>query len=240
MNAQVEHTDVAAYALGVLEERDRAAFERHLAGCPACAAELAAMSGLANILTGLGPLDEEEPPVDSVAPPPAVINLLQSRKAAERRRRRGTYLLGAAAAAAMLVTGVAVGSSVTGSDPSGPGDRRHGSPAQQIVADGEPHSATDPQTGVTGTVALQSKAWGTEVGLRLGGVRGPLKCELVAVGRAGQRDVVTGWKVPVKGWGVAGSPDPLITHGGTAMARAELSRFEVRTTDGRTLLTVPV
>jgi anti-sigma factor RsiW len=36
-----EHTDVGAYALGLLEPEDRRAFEEHLAGCPACAAELA-------------------------------------------------------------------------------------------------------------------------------------------------------------------------------------------------------
>ena len=29
-----EHTDVGAYALGLLEPQDRQAFEEHLAGCP--------------------------------------------------------------------------------------------------------------------------------------------------------------------------------------------------------------
>lgn len=29
----VEHTDVGAYSLGLLQERDRQAFEDHLAGC---------------------------------------------------------------------------------------------------------------------------------------------------------------------------------------------------------------
>ena len=32
-----EHTDVAAYALGLLDPADRQAFEEHLAGCPGCA-----------------------------------------------------------------------------------------------------------------------------------------------------------------------------------------------------------
>ena len=34
------HRDVAAYALGVLDERDAARFEDHLAECDACAVEL--------------------------------------------------------------------------------------------------------------------------------------------------------------------------------------------------------
>ena len=41
-----EHTDVGAYALGLLEAQDRQAFEEHLATCPSCAAELAELSGM--------------------------------------------------------------------------------------------------------------------------------------------------------------------------------------------------
>ena len=36
-----QHIDVGAYALGLLEEQDSAAFEAHLANCPRCHAELA-------------------------------------------------------------------------------------------------------------------------------------------------------------------------------------------------------
>ncbi|SEF83549.1 Putative zinc-finger [Thermomonospora echinospora] len=44
------HTDVGAYALGLLEEDDRRAFEAHLAGCAACRAELAGLAGVADAL----------------------------------------------------------------------------------------------------------------------------------------------------------------------------------------------
>jgi anti-sigma factor RsiW len=50
MDGQAEHTDVGAYALGLLEERDRRAFEAHLAGCAACRTELAGLSGVADAL----------------------------------------------------------------------------------------------------------------------------------------------------------------------------------------------
>lgn len=54
MSAPVEHTDVGAYALGLLEEDDRRAFEAHLRGCGRCQAELAEMSGTAGALSALG------------------------------------------------------------------------------------------------------------------------------------------------------------------------------------------
>ena len=50
------HTDVGAYSMGLLEERDRLAFEDHLAGCPACAAELAELSPMAALLRGVEPV----------------------------------------------------------------------------------------------------------------------------------------------------------------------------------------
>ena len=47
------HTDVGAYSMGLLEERDRREFEDHLAGCPACAAEVAELSPMASLLRGV-------------------------------------------------------------------------------------------------------------------------------------------------------------------------------------------
>ena len=47
------HTDVGAYSMGLLEERDRREFEDHLAGCPACAAEVAELSPMAALIRGV-------------------------------------------------------------------------------------------------------------------------------------------------------------------------------------------
>ncbi len=41
----------------------------------------------------------------------------------------------------------------------------HGQPPGTAVLAGQLHSATNPQTGVTGTVGLVTKAWGTCVTL---------------------------------------------------------------------------
>ena len=55
-----QHIDVGAYALGLLEEQDSAAFEAHLANCPRCHAELAEFSPMKALLTGLGPVESPE------------------------------------------------------------------------------------------------------------------------------------------------------------------------------------
>ncbi|GAA3437288.1 anti-sigma factor family protein [Kutzneria kofuensis] len=50
MTSPADHVDVAAYVLGALDESDNAAFERHLATCPRCQAELDELSGLPSLL----------------------------------------------------------------------------------------------------------------------------------------------------------------------------------------------
>ncbi|MGK5553589.1 anti-sigma factor family protein [Actinomadura kijaniata] len=248
MTPRVDHTDVGAYALGLLEDEDRRAFEAHLRGCGRCRAELAEMSGLASLLTDLGPVDDTgrdgapEPSGASAPsePPARVIDLMRRSRERDRRARRGTYAIGAVAAAALLATGTVIGASVTDDAPPVTGGGHSHGPAQALVVWGERHSGRDAARGVSGVVGLESKGWGTHVGLELRGVRGPLRCRLEAVSRTGERAVVTGWRVPDQGYGVPGSPNPLVTHGGTAISRQELARFEVRVEGGGTLLTIPV
>jgi hypothetical protein len=267
MSSQVEHTDVGAYALGLLEEDDRRAFEAHLRECGSCAAELREMAGTAHALSdirdftdavdgvpappeapvapeapvrgGAGPVGPAPAAPVADAPPAEVIDLVRRRQRAARRARRGTYVIGTAAAAVLLATGVTIGSAITDDSPA-PSGHSHG-PAQALVIWGERHSGADRANGTSGTLGLESKGWGTHVGLELRGVRGPLRCRLEAVSRSGERSVVTGWAVPPKGYGVPGSPAPLITHGGTALPKNEIDRFEVVVEGtGNRLLTIPM
>ncbi|MEW2358372.1 zf-HC2 domain-containing protein [Spirillospora sp. NPDC029432] len=243
MTSEVEHTDVGAYALGLLEEDDRRAFEAHLLHCGSCAAEFRELSGTATALTEIRDFRDavEEPapePERPAEPPGAVVDLLRERQRRARRARRGTYVIGSAAAAVLLATGVTVGAAVTGDGSPAPG-HDHG-PARALVIWGERKTAQDASTGASGVVGLESKGWGTHVGLELRGVRGPLKCRLEAVSATGERSVVTGWAVPPKGYGVPGSEAPLVTHGGTAIPRERIDRFEVVKEGGGKLLTIPV
>jgi len=223
------HTDVGAYSMGLLEERDRREFEDHLAGCPACAAELAELSPMAALFQGVELRGEEA----ADGPPEAqVTDLIRRRARQQRHRRRWQVALGAAAGIVLIGGGIGVGIAAA---------PQHGSaPEQGVALTGQLHSATDPGTGVAGTVGLVTKAWGTQVTLDLSKVRGPADCELVAVSRTGERRVVMGWLVATPGDGVPGHPAHLVIRGGTSIPRSDLARVDVDVVNGRTLVSIPV
>jgi hypothetical protein len=243
MTTEVEHTDVAAYALGLLEESDRRAFEAHLAHCSLCAEELGDFTVMADLF-------EDVPPIETVSAEEDIaggqlIDMLRHRKVAERSRRRGTAILGAAAGIVLLAGGAVAGGLAVGDDPAPPVPGAmpgHAASLDEVFKVGEKVAGTNASTGVTGMVAMQSKGWGTDIGMELSKVRGPLVCKLVAVTKTGKRRTVTEWSVPPKGYGLPGSPmKSLQVHGGTAVSRADLARFDVQIEgSGRTLLSIPV
>jgi hypothetical protein len=219
------HTDIGAYSMGLLEEQDKRAFEDHLAGCPACAAELAELSPMAALLQGVERQDEE--PADE-----KVTELIRRSATQRRHRRRWQVALGAAAGIVLIGGGIGVGIAAAPQHPA--------PPAPTLTLTGQRHSATDPGTGVAGTVGLLAKAWGTQVTLDLSNVRGPAECELIAVSRTGQRRVVMGWLVVAPGDGVPGHPAHLVIRGGTSIPRNDLARVDVDVVNGRTLVSIPV
>jgi len=222
----VEHTDVAAYSFGLLEEQDRLEFESHLAGCESCAAELAELSAMADLFTGVDPVEPEQDEPEGAA----IADLMHRRAAASRRRGLQRDFLAAAACLVLVGGGLAAGLTVA------PG------PAGQaaIAMSGQRHTASNAVTGARATVGLVAKAWGTQVTMDLAGVRGPLKCELVAVSRSGQRRVIAGWLVPQAGYGVAGHPGHLLLMGGTWIMRSDISRIDVNVVGGRTLVSISI
>jgi Putative zinc-finger len=223
-----EHTDVGAYSMGLLEEPDRRAFEYHLAGCASCAAELAELAPMAPLLRGAGPAEaEKEGPAEAT-----VIDLMRRRAERQRHQRRWQLTAAAAAGIVLIGGGIAIGAA-TGTQPGSP-------PAAALVLTGQRHSAVDPGTGVTGTVGLVAKAWGTQVTLDLSKVRGPVECQLVAVSTTGKRRVVMGWRVPAPGDGVPGHPAHLLIQGGTSIPRNDLASMVIDVVNGGTLLTIPV
>jgi hypothetical protein len=233
-----EHTDVGAYALGLLEDEDQRDFEAHLAGCDRCMEELAGFSGLRELLAALDPV---EPGADE--PPDArgtgdVGDLLRRRRTARRRQRRGTAIIGLAAGIVLLAGGAVAGAAVA--DRGTRSGHDHGKVPADLLAWGETRRAADARTGVAGLVAMENKGWGTHTALDLTHVRGPLTCRLVAISKSGAAHVMTEWAVPPTGYGEPGAPDHLQVHGGTSLQRSDLRRFEIRDQSGGTLLTIPV
>ncbi|MFE2918402.1 anti-sigma factor family protein [Kitasatospora indigofera] len=229
-----DHVDVGAYVLGVLDAADRGAFEKHLAGCPQCAEQVAELGALEPMLAEFlvaGGADAADPADPLPRPGDDLLTRLVDEVTATRRRGRRRRLVLVAAAAVLVVGGPAVTAAVT-ADP--------GSHAPQVVAQ-QQFSATDATTGAQATVGVEGKKWGSQISLQLSHVQGPLSCDLVAVSRAGERQTVTTWTVPPAGYGTTGSPDALRTSGGAGLQLKDIDHFEVRTLDGnQVLVSVPV
>jgi Putative zinc-finger len=256
MSSDVQHTDIGAYVLGLLEPEDRWRVETHVAHCPRCRAELPELSWTAATLRAVPPdlavsmLDPDPVGATAAEPPPHVFDLVRRQATTDhRRRRRRDVLLAAAVGVVVLAGGVAVGARVL--DDGHPSDS---SAESAVEDDGDDDGGldatvpgasapvvlegTDPDTGAVGTITMEAAGWGTSVGLRLANVHGPLECELVAVTTSGER-VVSSWSVPESGYGVAGAPEPLTVEGSVASTPDEITRFDVRTSDDQTLLSIP-
>ncbi|MFJ4472562.1 anti-sigma factor family protein [Streptomyces sp. NPDC089424] len=245
-----EHETVGAYALGILDDAEATAFEVHLAGCEWCAQQLDELAGMEPMLAALADLPGTGTPSIgeslSARPSPRLAEKLVD-EVAERRaqkRRRSMYMI--AASAALIVGGPLVSVAATGGEDTGGANRtvQAVSPAQQAFK-GMPDriTATDPKTQVSGTVAMQEKAWGTDAVLELKNVKGPEKCSLIAVGKNGERETLSNWSVPDWGYGLPNATteqakNPLYIQGGAAFAPNEIDHFEVMTFDGDLLVEI--
>jgi anti-sigma-K factor RskA len=101
------HALSGAYAVDALDPDERAEFERHLAGCEACRAEVGSLREAA---AALADLTATAPPAglrDRVLADASVVRPLPPVVARSRRRRPWTGLVAAAAAAALIGGGIA-------------------------------------------------------------------------------------------------------------------------------------
>jgi hypothetical protein len=107
-----------------------------------------------------------------------------------------------------------------------------------ILVSGDTGSATDEPTtvsaesdGVSASVTISAADTGSRLELTLSGVPSGQRCQLVAVADDGHREVAGSW--------VASYTGTATITGLAAASPDELSRLEVETLDGRTLVDMP-
>lgn len=134
-------------ALGLLTSREQEQLDRHLQSCPACRAELAALTAVAG---RLGDLDAESA---LTGPPRGVADAVLRRVARERRRgQRLQGLVAAAAAVAVLLAGLVSAGALD--EPSAP---------LEAVA-------VSSSSGVEASAGLVAHTWGVEIKLAAAGL----------------------------------------------------------------------
>lgn len=257
---QEQHFDVAAYALGVLDERDAARFEDHLIDCPTCALELETLLPVVDILADVDAdalVATEQSRRDGVVLQAMIGEVKQERKRADSRR---LYTLAAAVIVfAMLSIGALFAGakwfapdgqkapattaqrSSTQLDPLPPSDGGAGIGGPDLP--GERYGGADPRTGVRLDAGLEKKDWGTQVSYAVSNVKGPLTCRLVAVRTDGSSEVLSTWTVGDRGWGTSANPAPLLLQSVTATPRDDIAHLQVQSMDANgnaeTLVRVP-
>ena len=229
MSCEFEHTD-GAYVLGALSATERLAFERHLQDCEACTGRVRQLAGLPGLLGRVSPEVLEEPAAPVL--PPTVLPALAARVRREQRRRtRLTATLAAAAAALVVGLGAVAVQAVTDEPATTPPVTAPTAPAG---SDMEPVGGEVP---VTASLTLEDVTWGTRIGLTCtydpSSVEYDLPPEvtylLVVRTRAGVVEEVGTWR------SVGGRT--MRFEAGTATRRDDIASVEVRTTDGRVVLT---
>ncbi|GAA2474678.1 anti-sigma factor family protein [Winogradskya humida] len=256
---QEQHFDVAAYALGVLDERDAERFEDHLIDCPACAIELESLLPVVDILSDVDAdalVATEQSRKDGLVLKKMIGEVRTERRKANSRR---LYTLAAAVVVfAMLSVGalfaggqwfapekssgttVAEGSSKTLDPLPDPGD---GIGVGGPDLKGELVGGQDPRTGVKLQVAYEEKDWGTQVSFAVANISGPKACRLVAVRQDGTTEVLSTWTVGEKGWGTAAQKEPLLLQAATALPKSDIAHVQVQEVDSKgdaeTLVRVP-
>lgn len=207
MNPEV-HTLAGAYALDALPPEEAAAFEAHLEHCAACRQEVAELQVTA---AHLGLQASQQPPAGlrervlraagdtrQVPPPPrAEVTDLTEAEPGHRRAPRWPRWLAAAAAAAVVVGAVALG--VERMTPEGPDVPP--TPAAQVLAAPDAHSATAPVRGGGAMTVISSQRLGRAVVLseRLPGLAPGRVYQLWLVDRRGDArpaDVLLGPEGP--------------------------------------------
>lgn len=253
--------DLGAYLLGSLDADEAERMRRHLHECPACQAEYAELAPVVNLLAKV-PAEAfaAERHAADEAPDPAMWDRLRSRaglpaaaeapsdvrfhpapssprrsktarpprsKASTRPSRARGAERPMRPATAALISGVLVAAAAfgiyAGTRPSA------GAPEAGI----ETVSASNAADGVSGSVQYRPTDWGSWVQITLKGVKPGNDCILYAEDGQGNKAVASTW------WAPSLLSESATIPGGVAMHSSNIKNFQVITTVGEVLLTIP-
>jgi len=206
---------LGSYLLGALGPGERREVDAHLVGCAACRKELVAYAALPGLLSRL---DVAEATGGTLLPPPSLLPSLLAAVESERAgrsRQLSRWRLTAAAltTAAALVGALVLVSGLTPTAPTAPAER------SLVTAAG---------SAASGSVALQSRPWGTELRLRLRDLPPSDGYVAYALDRTGARTQAASWGPTLNGR--ADVP------GASALAPDRLAGLVVATSGGTELL----
>jgi anti-sigma factor RsiW len=257
--------ELGAYLMGALDPDEAERMRLHLEECAACRAEYAELAPVAGLLAKV-PAEAfiaNADPAPDAAPDPAMWDRLRSRAglpgAAEspseaRLRANPTLPSGQRPggpvrppqpnpstrpsprpvrrslrpSTAALLSGVLVAAAAVGIYA---GTRPASSTPESVGA--ETISASNAADGVSGTVQYRPTNWGSWVQITLKGVKPGDDCVLYATDRRGNKAVASTW------WAPSLMGESATIPGGVSMEATDIQNFQVTTTAGEVLLTVP-
>lgn len=225
------------YVLGALSPAERQEYEQHLATCVDCARSVRELAGLPGLLARVDPVVLEPPPATEPVPGTLLPALVREVRRARRRRLVATVAVAAAAA-------VAVGAVLLqGLDGDSPPVASAPAPSPSPTSTARVGESMVPlhHAPVHATVAFTPVMWGTRLDLTCsyaesddGGYQGEPTSTyaLVVRTREGGVEQVATWKaLPGRTMRLTGA---------TATGRTDITMVEVRTAEGRVVLTLPV
>jgi hypothetical protein len=222
-----EHED-GAYVLGALSSEDRAAFERHLPGCQACARSVRDLAGLPGLLARV-PVEILDPDEQPIPVPETLLPALVRR--VRRSQRRRTWVAGGLVAAAAAVAVGAVGVTTWG-------DEEPPSASPSATASPQPLQPVGGQP-ISGWLSLTEVGWGTRLDLTCSyseeeaednpyRVEGPPTYTMYVTRTDGSTEQVASWKA------LPGRTMHLTAA--TAADADDIAEVEVRSEGGTTVL----
>lgn len=176
---------IGAYLFGALDYSEWREIDRHLEQCDVCRPELVRLAGLPGLIGRL-PVDDviaNEPERSSSA------SRTRPRRSASVRR---TWLAAASLVIALVGTfaGIAATRAPTG---RGAATAKTTGTATTKWSTAFALSGSNPATGVHGGASLTAERWGTEIWVRVQGIKPGTPCELVVSGRKSRAIVAGTW-----------------------------------------------